>query len=59
MPQLKSGMLAMLDQGIVSFTNFLTMVLIARLCTDYELGIYTLGWSAFCFLKTARWRHLI
>ena len=56
--QVRSGVLAVLDQAIASSTNFLTLVLIARLCTDHELGIYALGWSAFCFLKTAQDRTL-
>jgi O-antigen/teichoic acid export membrane protein len=33
------------DQGVVSATNFLTGVIIARVCSKEELGLYMLGFS--------------
>lgn len=40
-----SGVLALADQGIVSSTNFLTSLAVARLCGKAELGIYLLAWT--------------
>jgi O-antigen/teichoic acid export membrane protein len=37
--------LALLDQAAVSGTNFLTTVLVGRLCGAEELGVYSLGFS--------------
>lgn len=36
------GTLSLLDQGIVSGTNFLTTIIIGRICGPEELGIYAL-----------------
>ncbi len=44
----KSG-LSLIDQGVVSGTNFLTTVLIGRVCGVDELGIYSLGFSLLVF----------
>jgi O-antigen/teichoic acid export membrane protein len=43
---LRQGGLVLLDQGLLSFTNFLTGVLVARACTTGEYGVYVLVWSA-------------
>ena len=37
--------LALVDQAVVSGTNFLTTILIARVCGAEELGVYSLGFS--------------
>ncbi|HLG37475.1 MAG TPA: polysaccharide biosynthesis C-terminal domain-containing protein [Nitrososphaera sp.] len=37
--------LAFTDQGVCSMTNFLTGVIIGRVCTKEQLGLYTLGFS--------------
>jgi O-antigen/teichoic acid export membrane protein len=37
--------LALIDQAVVSGTNFLTTILIARACGAEELGVYSLGFS--------------
>ena len=50
--------LALTDQAIVSVTNFLTTVLIARLCTGRELGIYALAWTIINLVKTAQERAI-
>lgn len=52
------GGLALSDQAIVSLTNFLTTVLIARLCTAQELGIYALTWTIINLIKTAQERAI-
>lgn len=44
-PALHQGILSLADQGIVSATNFVTGIIIARTCSQAELGLYTLGFS--------------
>jgi O-antigen/teichoic acid export membrane protein len=39
------GSLALIDQAVVSATNFCTSLLIARVCGKAELGIYMLAWT--------------
>jgi O-antigen/teichoic acid export membrane protein len=41
----RQGALSLVDQGVVSATNFLTGVIIARTCSKEELGLYMLGFS--------------
>lgn len=41
----RQGGLVFLDQGMLSFTNFLTGVLVARAVTTSEYGVYVLVWS--------------
>ena len=41
----RQGGLSLIDQGVVSATNFLTGVIIARACSKEELGLYMLGFS--------------
>lgn len=43
--QYRHGLLALVDQGLVSLTNFATALLIGRMCGKPELGIYTLAWT--------------
>ena len=42
--------LTLLDQCLVSATNFLTGVIIGRACTKEEFGLYMLGFSIVSFL---------
>jgi O-antigen/teichoic acid export membrane protein len=42
---LHQGILSLADQAVVSATNFLTGVIIARTCFKDELGLYMLGFS--------------
>src|SRR5271156_525922 len=42
---LHQGAVSLTDQAIVSATNFLTGVIIARSCSKAELGLYMLGFS--------------
>lgn len=47
----RKGLLAVADQGVVSGTSFLTSVLIARLCTREDLGVYALALSLVTLLR--------
>ncbi|MGW8256187.1 MAG: lipopolysaccharide biosynthesis protein [Thermoguttaceae bacterium] len=42
------------DQGVVSATNFATMLIIARLCSKADVGVYYLGWTIILFLMGAQ-----
>lgn len=50
----RKGMLSVFDQGIVSGTSFVTSVLIGRLCTQGELGIYYLALTVFLFARSVQ-----
>jgi O-antigen/teichoic acid export membrane protein len=50
----RQGVHSLLDQGVVSATNFLTGVIVARACSKAELGLYMLGFSLFLFLIDAQ-----
>src|ERR1039458_5166888 len=41
----RQGILSLVDQAVVSATNFLTGIIIARACSKEELGLYMLGFS--------------
>jgi O-antigen/teichoic acid export membrane protein len=47
---LKKGSLALLDQGLVSGSNFLVAILLARWLTRDEYGAYAMGFSIFILL---------
>lgn len=47
----RRGVLAVVDQGIVSAANFITSVVIGRLCGETDLGVYFLGISVFYFVR--------
>ena len=42
---MRKGWFTLVNQGVVSATNFLTGVLIGRFCTKEEFGLYMLGFS--------------
>ncbi len=44
-PAVRSGWTALLNQGVVSVSNFLTGVIIGRSCSKEEFGLYMLGLS--------------
>ena len=46
------GALAVLDQAVVSGTNFLTVVLVGRACGQEELGYYSLGVTILVLLAS-------
>jgi len=53
-PMVRSGVFSIFDQGIVSGTNFLTTLLIARACSQDELGVYSLAWMIVLFLAAVQ-----
>lgn len=46
----RSGMFSLFDQGVVSGTNFFTTLILARTCSQDELGVYSLAWTVVLFL---------
>lgn len=46
----RKGIVAFIDQGVVSATNFLTGVIIGRACAKEEFGLYMLGFSVVLFM---------
>lgn len=50
----KKSYVALVDQGLVSVTNFCTGVLLARLCTKEEYGYYVLAFSLIIFWEGIR-----
>jgi O-antigen/teichoic acid export membrane protein len=46
------GMVSIVDQGVVSLTNFLTGVIIGRACSKEEFGLYSLCFSIVLFLAS-------
>ncbi len=54
----RRGMTSLTDQVVVSATSFLTLMLIARLCTVAEVGVFHLAWTVVGFLRTTQERML-
>ncbi len=50
----RQGMTTIADQGVVSMTNFLTGVIVARSCSREELGLYSLGFGVVLLLTSAQ-----
>lgn len=50
-PTARMGVVAVADQALVSGTNFVTAILLARLCTKEEFGAYVLALSVLFFLN--------
>jgi len=48
-PMARKGVLALFDQGVVSGTSFVTLIIIGRNCRPDELGTFTLGLSIVLF----------
>jgi O-antigen/teichoic acid export membrane protein len=48
------GMASIFDQAVVSATNFATTLIIARLCTKEDVGVYYLGWTLVLFIVAAQ-----
>jgi len=44
------GIITLIDQAVVSVTNFLTGVIIGRTCIKEEFGLYILGFSIVLFI---------
>lgn len=47
----RKGIVALADQAVFSGTNFLTGIIIGRVCTKEEFGLYTIGFT-IVFLMT-------
>lgn len=45
-----AGAFSIIDQGLVSATNFTTTLVLARLCSQAELGVYYLAWTVVLFI---------
>ena len=50
-PAAWKGFLSIVDQGVVSGTNFVTSVLIGRMCSQEEFGVYSLALSVVLILR--------
>jgi len=50
-PTLQKSALAIGGQGMVSCANFLTNIIIGRLCGQEELGLYSLGFTLVAFVS--------
>ena len=50
----RTGAAAVIDQGIVSATNFFTALIIARTCSKEDLGVYSLAWTIVLFLTAVQ-----
>ena len=46
----RQGIIALSDQGVTSFTNFITGIILARVCGKEQLGLYVLGFSLVLFI---------
>jgi len=46
----KQSLLALIDQGFYSLTNFLSGIIIARICSKDQYGLYFLGFSIVLFV---------
>lgn len=53
-PVVPTSAFAVVDQGIVSGTSFLTTLIIARTCPQDELGVYSLAGTVVLFLAAAQ-----
>ena len=51
---LRLGAASIFDQAIVSATNFATTLIIARLCSKEEVGVYYLAWTIILFVVAAQ-----
>ncbi|RCK77106.1 MAG: Membrane protein [Anaerolineae bacterium] len=47
----RQGYFAAADQALISLTNFLATVMVARFATPTDLGVYAVGFSALTFVR--------
>ena len=52
------AILALVDQGVVSATSFLTLAIIAHNCTQADVGFFHLAWTIVSFVRTVQERTL-
>ena len=50
------GLLALVDQAVVSFTNCLTIILLVRICDSAVFGAFVLSWQVLNYFRTANER---
>jgi O-antigen/teichoic acid export membrane protein len=50
-PALARGFWTLVDQAVVSLSNFITSIIIARACVPGELGLYDLGFTLVVLLS--------
>jgi O-antigen/teichoic acid export membrane protein len=50
----RPGLYSVFDQGIVSGVNFFTTLMLARSCSQEELGAYSLAWTVVLFLAAVQ-----
>ena len=48
----RGGYIAAVDQGLISATNFLATIILARTVTPTELGIYAVGFTTLRLIRT-------
>jgi O-antigen/teichoic acid export membrane protein len=53
-PSVRRGVLSVVDQAVVSGTSFATSVIIGRLCSQAELGVYYLALSIVLFVRAVQ-----
>ncbi len=54
-----SGGLSLLDQVVVSATNFLTIAILSHHCSTSEMGVFALTWTVANFFRTAQERIVL
>ncbi|MCY2974487.1 MAG: polysaccharide biosynthesis C-terminal domain-containing protein [Planctomycetota bacterium] len=52
----KNGVLAIGDQMVVSAGTFLTVMIVSRNCTAFEVGVFSLTWTVIAVLRTVQER---
>jgi O-antigen/teichoic acid export membrane protein len=50
------GAIALADQVVVSFANFVTVVVLAKLCSESVFGTFALAWQVINYVRTAQER---
>lgn len=50
-PTIRKGGLSVIDQAVVSGTSFLSSVLVGRMCSKEDLGVYALGLSVLLLAR--------
>ena len=52
----KQGVVAFADQVVVSSSSFMTMLLVSRNSSDFDVGVFALAWTTISFLRTVQER---
>lgn len=54
--KVKQGVVAFADQVVVSSSTFMTMLLVARNSSEFDVGVFALAWTTISFLRTVQER---